>query len=49
MPTDVFISYATEDKQISDAVCHFLEERGFRVWIAPRDILPGMSWSESIA
>lgn len=49
MPTDVFISYATEDKQIADAVCHFLEARNIRTWIAPRDIPHGAEWADVVA
>ncbi|MGZ7180375.1 MAG: TIR domain-containing protein [Halobacteriota archaeon] len=48
MSHDVFISYAHENKKIADAVCAKLEERGVRCWIAPRDILPGSSYAESI-
>ena len=43
----VFISYSTADKQIADAICHYLEERGIRCWIAPRDILTE-DWASSI-
>lgn len=39
---DVFISYASSDKPVADAVCAALEQRGIRCWIAPRDILPGL-------
>ena len=48
MGHDVFISYASRDKPTADAACAFLEARGIRCWIAPRDILSGMDWSESI-
>ena len=45
---DVFISYSTLDKPISDAVCAALEGQGIRCWIAPRDITPGQDWSDAI-
>ena len=45
MAHDVFISHSTEDKP---AVCAILEENGVRCWIAPRDIMPGADWGESI-
>jgi hypothetical protein len=45
---DVFISYATRDKPIADAICNYLESQQIRCWIAPRDILPGMQYQESI-
>src|SRR4051794_5403344 len=48
MAHDVFISYSSKDKPTADAVCATLEGRGIRCWIAPRDILPGMDWGESI-
>src|ERR1700756_3081852 len=48
MAHDVFISYSTEDKPPADAVCTILEKNGVRCWIAPRDIMPGADWGESI-
>src|ERR1019366_8928128 len=48
MPHDVFISYATEDKRVADAVCAAVEARGFRCWMAPRDVVAGMSYGEAI-
>ncbi|MCB9845528.1 MAG: toll/interleukin-1 receptor domain-containing protein [Phycisphaeraceae bacterium] len=45
---DVFISYASDDKPVADAVCAGLEAERIRCWIAPRDILPGADWLESI-
>jgi hypothetical protein len=45
---DVFISYAKGDKPVADAVCATLEARGIRGWIAPRDVLPGTDWGDSI-
>ncbi|MGJ7511545.1 TIR domain-containing protein [Variovorax sp. GT1P44] len=48
MAHDVFISYSSEDKAAADAVCAILESNGVRCWIAPRDIMPGADWGESI-
>lgn len=45
---DVFISYPAEAKATADAACAMLEGNGIRCWIAPRDVLPGSDWSESI-
>jgi len=45
---DVFISYSTKNKDVANAVCAVLEERGIECWIAPRNILPGREWSEEI-
>jgi WD40 repeat protein/tetratricopeptide (TPR) repeat protein len=47
-PYDVFLSYSAKDKPVADAVCATLEQKGFRCWIAPRDIVAGKGWSESI-
>jgi hypothetical protein len=46
---DVFISYSSEDKAVADAVCARLEARGVRCWIAPRDVVPGKPYGESIS
>ena len=48
MAHDVFICYSARDKTTADAVCAILESEGVRCWIAPRDILPGSDWGESI-
>lgn len=48
MAFDVFVSYASKDKIVADAVCARLESAGIRCWIAPRDILPGRSYGEAI-
>jgi len=48
MPHEVFISYASPNKAAADAVCAGLEQRSIRCWIAPRDIVPGVPWAESI-
>lgn len=48
MAHDVFISYSSQDKPVADAVCASLEARKIRCWIAPRDVLPGVPYGESI-
>ncbi len=48
MAHDVFVSYASGDKQVADAVCATLESHGIRCWIAPRDVLPGIHYGEAI-
>ena len=48
MAHDVFISYASEDKTVADAVCAMIESEGVRCWIAPRDVLPGVAYGEAI-
>ena len=48
MAHDVFISYSSKDKHVADAACASLESANIRCWIAPRDILAGADWAESI-
>jgi TIR domain len=48
MSYDVFISYSSKDKHAADAACAVLERNGIRCWIAPRDVLPGMTWGAAI-
>jgi hypothetical protein len=48
MAHDVFLSYSYQDKAAADAVCHSLESKGLRCWIAPRDVVPGADWQQSI-
>jgi adenylate cyclase len=45
---EVFISYASQDKTVADAVCEALERAGVACWIAPRDVAPGKFYAESI-
>jgi len=45
---DIFISYSSEDKVVADAVVSAMENQGIRCWVAPRDILPGADWGDSI-
>lgn len=47
MHYDVFISYNSTDIHIAEAVCHYIEERRLRCFIAPRDITPP-DWAASI-
>jgi len=48
MAHDVFISYAAEDRTVTNAVCAKLEAERIRCWIAPRDVLPGVSYAEAL-
>lgn len=48
VPFDVFISHASQDRVVANAVCARLEAAGIRCWIAPRDIVAGTSYGESI-
>src|SRR5476649_1363729 len=44
----VFISYASQDKAVADAVCQALERAGVPCWIAPRNVVPGESYAGAI-
>jgi hypothetical protein len=48
MAHDVFLSYSSQDKPVADAVCAGLEAHKLRCWIAPRDVLPGQEWAQTI-
>jgi hypothetical protein len=48
MGHDVFISHSTLDKLAADAVCHGLEAKGIRCWMAPRDQIAGKAYGEQI-
>jgi len=43
-----FISYASQDKQKAFEICESLEQRGFRCWIAPRDVRSGHPYPDEI-
>jgi WD40 repeat protein len=45
---DVFLSYSSKDKTKADMACAVLERNRIRCWIAPRDIIHGEEWAESI-
>ncbi len=44
----VFISHGTENRDEARALCAFIEGRGIRTWIAPRDVRPGQDYSEQL-
>jgi hypothetical protein len=48
MSYDAFLSYSSQDKAIANAMCHYLEHRGLRCWIAPRDVRPGEDYAAEI-
>jgi hypothetical protein len=48
MAHDVFVSHSAKDKTVSDALVARLEADGIRCWVAPRDVVPGADWGESI-
>jgi predicted ATPase len=48
MPSMVFISHSSKDRETADAICTHLESAGIDCWIAPRNIEPGATWTKGI-
>jgi len=48
MAHDVFVSHSVKDKAVADAILAPLEADSMTCWIAPRDVVPGANWGESI-
>jgi hypothetical protein len=48
MARDVFLSYSVKDKVVADAIVARLEAESVTCWVAPRDVVPGADWGESI-
>ena len=46
--SDIFISYASKDKNVANAICAKLEQLQLKCWIAPRDIKPGEEYAGGI-
>jgi hypothetical protein len=45
---DVFICHSSKDRTIANAICSKLEQNRIRCWIAPRDVIAGTDYAESI-
>jgi TolB-like protein/Flp pilus assembly protein TadD len=45
---DVFVSYASKDAAIANAVVAALESQGLKCWIAPRNVIPGSLYADGI-
>jgi hypothetical protein len=48
MAHDVFVSHSVKDKAVAEAIVARLEADSVTCWIAPRDVVPGADWGESI-
>jgi hypothetical protein len=46
--SDIFVSYASQDREAAFRIVGFLEQNGIRCWVAPRDVPPGMEYGEAI-
>ncbi|WP_114954257.1 TIR domain-containing protein [Sphingosinicella terrae] len=44
----VFVSHSSDNRELANELAAFLERRGIRIWIAPRDVRPGMDYSEEL-
>ena len=44
----VFISHASQDRRIAESLCAALESRGFRCWLASRDVAGGANFAAEI-
>jgi TolB-like protein/Flp pilus assembly protein TadD len=44
----VFISYASQDATVAEAIVEALERQGFKCWIAPRDVTAGAPYAGQI-
>ena len=48
MSASIFISFASQDRKVANTLCKALEGRGFKCWIASRDIAPGENFQIAI-
>lgn len=48
MAHDVFVSHSVKDKAVAEKIVAHLEAESIRCWVAPRDVVPGADWGESI-
>jgi hypothetical protein len=46
--TAVFVSYASQDTALANAIVETLERDGVPCWIAPRDVTPGSHYADAI-
>jgi serine/threonine-protein kinase len=46
--TDVFVSYASPDRDIAFRIVGYLEKEGIACWVAPRDVPPGLEYGDAI-
>jgi hypothetical protein len=45
---DIFVSYASPDRDVAFRIVSFLEAQGISCWVAPRDVPPGVEYGEAI-
>ena len=44
----VFVSHSAKDAEVAQAIVARLEAESIACWVAPRDVIPGADWGESI-
>jgi TolB-like protein/Tfp pilus assembly protein PilF len=44
----VFVSYASQDTAVANAIVTAMERQGLKCWIAPRDVVPGTLYADEI-
>jgi hypothetical protein len=45
---DVFVSYASQDAAVANAIVAAMERQRLKCWIAPRDVIPGSLYADGI-
>ena len=45
---DIFVSYASPDRDVAFRIVAFLEQHGISCWVAPRDVPPGVEYGQAI-
>lgn len=45
---DIFVSYASPDRDVAFRIVEFLEQNGISCWVAPRDVAPGVDYGRAI-
>jgi hypothetical protein len=45
-PAPVFVSYASQDAAVANAVVENIEQHGIKCWIAPRDVTSGSHYAD---
>lgn len=45
---DIFVSYASADRDAAFRIVGFLEGQGIHCWVAPRDVSPGVEYGHAI-
>lgn len=45
---DIFVSYSSSDNEVVQYLVSCLETKGFKCWVAPRNIKPGCDYGEEI-